>query len=157
MKRFFVGSVLALTIAAVAAVGGVSRAAGDAGPACADITGATVNYKPVAGTTDSYSFAADLRTADEARSARICDSVLYTLYIVTDETNPAATPIVLGPQRSDQFITSFTDTNNVVCIYAEATLVSPKTGEAIKVFDRAPDTGCVLLTASGVGGEVGFN
>lgn len=158
MKRFFVGSALALAAAAAVLVGGASRAAGDGGPPCSNITGATVNYRLVAGTSNTYSFAADLRLADETRSAPICANVVYTLYIITDETNPNATPIQLGPQSSDLFgPTSFTDSNNVICIYATSTLLSSKTGEPVTVFDRAPNSGCASLTASGVGGEIGFN
>ena len=74
----------------------------------------------------------------------------YTLYVITngtDESTAQAFPLIGSVQWLNLQIT---DTDANICVFGT-------TSHNGQVFDRAPDTGCLPLTADTTGGQSGFH
>lgn len=145
MKRLIAGFVAVAALSAVAlTASAVSLAAGESGPKCADLDSLNFNYKDLQ--NGSYTFGGELLLTGGVAP---CKQVTYTLTIGGITGVPGG-QIVLTQQGSTQFPTqTFTDSDNQVCV--SATTSSP----GGHVYDRGPDSGCVVLTASASGGKVG--
>ena len=141
---------LFVTALGVAALATTVSAGAESGPRCADITGETHTYRGTGAggaPPGPYSFAMELLLAAPA-----CKQVVYTVYVIQD---PGATPTAV-PQSgtsslgSAQFLATIDDDDPTICVYATA---ASKGGH---VHDRAPDEGCLELTAPASGGGSGF-
>ena len=143
---------LVLAVVAANAPSLSSGAVGDTnGPPCRDINNGTFNYSNTG--TNTYNLNAQLLLgADNA--AAPCKQVTYTLYVLvdgTDPTAPGATPLVFAQDGSASWTgITITDDDPNICVYAT-------TSHNAKVFDTAPDAGCLVLTAGQTGGGGGFN
>lgn len=162
MRKRSIGVSLATLTVALAAmvVPGVSGGAptpGDTnGPACRDINGPNgvggqFNYSGTGTNSDQppYTLSARFLLGPDGTTAP-CKNVTYTLYVITDGTDPAtatAYPLVGSNQWSNLAIA---DDDPDICVFGT-------TGHGSQVFDRAPDTGCLQLTAGTSGGPGGFN
>jgi hypothetical protein len=123
-----------------------SPPAGDVrGPACADVVTGQAEYVT---TTRGPSVQATMQLA-----ARSCPSVRYTLIVFDDETG--GTPLrvldVRGGHKSGTNVEfgpiGVLDPDGTVCV---AVTTSTRNGKHL--FDRAPDTGCVLVTLDNIVG-----
>jgi hypothetical protein len=149
MKRLRVGVMVSAVFAAAALLAAVSAGA-ESGPRCADITAETHTYRG-GGTAQNeppYSFAMELLVADPA-----CKQIVYGVFI---EQDPGSTPTAVprtgtSETGNPQFQTTVTDDDPTICVFATA---ASKGGH---VHDRAPDTGCLELTAPTTGAGGGFN
>lgn len=141
VKRVGVLCALGVSAVAFALAPAVSSAAGEAGPRCADITGG------------AFVFDAGMVSGSALLAAPACKQVTYTLYVLDRPGGTllasSSTPTVL-PNGNVKWDVAATDTDGIVCVYAETT------SNGGKVFDRAPDTGCVEVSSSS-GGVGGFN
>ena len=129
MKRIVAISMLALVVMTVLSV--PAGAQDVKGPPCADIvegagfyTGSSVNFRI---TTERAS----------------CRAVTYTLYVLDEEGGALlATQSQRGTGNTQLFFNiSVSDPDETVCIYAT-------TSVGRHIFDRAPDSGCLELTAN---------
>lgn len=138
-----VGLVLAVSPAPAGRIDGDSG-----GPTCADIVnGAVVDYS--AGT---LSFA--LQTA-----APSCKGLTYTVevYSDADPTHPfIASGSASGTKQVDVTGTPFLIVTISGLPAADSYCISAKSSDS-RVFDVAPDTGCISFPVSSSGGQSGFN
>lgn len=150
MKKVIGLPVLALVLAALVGLApGAARAlTGDAkGPSCRDITNGQFNYTQTG--TNTFNLNGALLLGDDGLTAP-CKQVTYTLYVIVDGTDPATATAY--PQDGDaQWLNiAITDDDTSICVFATS-------GNNAKVFDTAPDTNCLELTAGTTGGGSGFN
>lgn len=143
---------LVLAAVAVTAPSLSSGAIGDTnGPPCRDISNGQFNYTQTG--TGTFNLNGQLLLGDDGLAAP-CRQVTYTLYVLVDGTDPAApgaTPLAFPQDGSVQWTgITITDDDPNICVYAT-------TGHNAKVFDTAPDSGCLVLTAGTTGGGSGFN
>jgi hypothetical protein len=141
---------LAFVLAALVALapGAAQSSIGDAnGPACRDITNGTFNY--AMNPDGTFNLNAQLLLGD-AGTTPACKSTTYTLYVIVDGTDPT-TALPFAKDGSAQWLNeiTITDDDPTICVFA-----TTATG---RVFDTAPDTGCLSLTAPTTGGPGGFN
>jgi len=144
---------LALAAVAITAPSLSSGAVGDTnGPPCRDISNGQFNYSQTA-TAGTFNLNAQLLLGDDGLAAA-CKQVTYTLYVLvdgTDPTAPGATPLAFPQDGSVQWTgIMITDDDPYICVYAT-------TSHNAKVFDTAPDSGCLVVTAGVTGGGSGFN
>ena len=139
MKRF---TMLGLLVAMAALVVAISPA-GAAGPRCADITGENHNYAA----RGTITVGLILDGASDAGASTTCKSVTYTLVI----SGVSGGPIVVS-QKGDNIFTgiTFSDTDDNICISATTT------SSGGKVYDAAPDAGCLEISVGSSGGGSGF-
>ncbi len=141
-RRFKAGAFVAGALAAAVLVVGAVSAGAESGPKCADLSEANVNYR--LNTDGTYTLGVELLLAQDAPA---CKQITYTLTI----GDVGSSSIVLSQKGNKQFTSTFSDTNNQVCISATT---SANGGH---VHDAAPDTGgCVVLQQGPAGGRVGF-
>ena len=147
-------SLATMALAAVAATAPSlsSGAVGDTnGPPCRDINNGTFNYSSTG--TNTFNLNGQLLLGSD-NAAVPCKQVTYTLCVLvdgTDPTAPGANPSCY-PQDGSATFTGITinDDDPNICVYAT-------TSHNAKVFDTAPDAGCLVLTAGQTGGGGGFN
>jgi hypothetical protein len=145
MKKLLVVGVVSLALAALA------PAVGAAPPlkACADINGISTSY--LQNPDGTYTFSAQMFLGPEGTSAA-CQNLTYTTYILTD---PSATPIPVAgtPSPDGQGVLfgpiTLTDNNTQIQIYS----TSERNG---RIFDRAPDSGYLLIDSTVTGGKVPY-
>lgn len=158
-KRSIGVSLATLTVALGAMVvpgvsGGVPSPGDTNGPACRDINGPNgvggqFNYSGTGTSSDPYTLSARFLLGPDGTTAP-CKNVTYTLYVIVDGSDPAtATAYSLVGSNQWQNLT-ITDDDPDICVFGT-------TGHGSQVFDRAPDTGCLQLTAGTSGGPGGFN
>jgi hypothetical protein len=141
---------LALTAVAATAPSLSGGAVGDAnGPPCRDITNGQFNYSQTG--TGTFNLNAQVLLGDDG-SAAACKQITYTLYVLVDGTDPTGgTPLAFPQDGSTQWTgIAISDDDPNICVFAT-------TGHNAKVFDTAPDSGCLVLTAGTTGGGSGFN
>lgn len=161
-KRSIGVSLATLTLALVAmlvpGVSGGAPSTGDTnGPGCRDINGPAPNFiggqfnysgTGTNGDMPPYTLSAQFLLGPDSTTAP-CKNVTYTLYVIVDGTDPAtatAYPVV----GNDQWLNlPITDDDPNICVFGT-------TGHGTQVFDRAPDNGCLVLTAGTTGGGGGF-
>ena len=123
-------------LAALLAVGPAGALPGDdaKGPACANIVNGGFVY-------DGTNVTGSVQTEVPA-----CTRIVYTLYVI--HTPPGGTPTttsgvgtIVGDSNVITFSVPVTDDDGTVCTYVTS---GPS---ARTVFDRAPDSGCVLVNA----------
>jgi hypothetical protein len=153
--------VLALVLAALGALAPAAArsATGDTnGPSCRDITNGQFNYTQTSFNQtgpNTFNLNGQLLLGDAGTTAP-CKQVTYTLYVIIDGSDPATATAY--PPDPDALLTgnvqwtgiSITDDDPNICVYAT-------TSHNGKVFDTAPDTGCLVVTAGTTGGGGGFN
>jgi hypothetical protein len=138
-------SVAALVASTALAASAVSfAAAGESGPACADITGENHNYA----TRGTISFGLILAGASDAQTSVPCKSVTYTLVI----SGISGSPLVVQQKGNNLFTNvQFSDADDNICISATTS------SSGGKVHDAAPDVGCLEISVGSTGGRGGFN
>ena len=155
MKKGVLG-VAAIVALATLVFAGLGSAAPDENvkPRCADIIGGSGGYFP--GEPPEVEFT--VRLAEPS-----CSNVAYTIVVLDDATN--TTPLATATQQGDGTSTSLLFTINevandddTICVYATTSKAKKNGGvKEGKLYDRAPDTGCLEITA-GVGpGGSDFN
>ncbi|MDQ3379963.1 MAG: hypothetical protein M3546_06535 [Actinomycetota bacterium] len=161
MSRLKIGVLAGGVLASMVLVVGAVSAGAESGPKCADIgdpvtlQGQTHFYRGT-GTAQNqppYTFGMELILAAPA-----CKSVVYTVYIIQDlgATGAAGAPTPVlqtgaSATGNPQFTTTVNDDDPTICVYATT---ASKGGH---VFDRAPDIGCLEITAPASGGGSGFS
>jgi hypothetical protein len=132
----------AAVVGAVLATG-VVPAGAESGPKCADITGENHNYA-IQGTV---SVGLILAGASDAASSVPCKSVTYTLVI----SGITGSPLVITQKGSNLFSNvTFSDVDNNICISATTS------SSGGKIYDAAPDYGCLEISVGSSGGGSGF-
>jgi len=145
---------LAGVAATVPALSNGAPSPGDTnGPPCRDINGPNgiggqFNYTSTS-TPGTYNLSAQLLLGPDGTTAP-CKNVTYTLYVITngaDESTAQKFPL----DGSAQWLNlQITDSDTDICVFAT-------TSHNNQVFDRAPDTVCLQLTADTTGAGGGFH
>jgi hypothetical protein len=141
---------LALVLAALVGLApGAARAVtGDAnGPSCRDITNGQFNYTQTG--TNTFNLNAQLLLGDAGTTAP-CKQVTYTLYVIVDGADPATATAYPQDGNAQWLNIAISDDDSNICVFAT-------TSHNGKVFDTAPDSGCLVVTAGTTGGGGGFN
>ena len=146
MRRRLLGVSVVVAVVVAVFTAGAPAAPGEGGPACADITGATVNFPT--STTGTYTLTMQMQLAGPACIGRIT----YELFVATDAATSVATLTGFTPDGNPVF--QFSSSDSTICVHGTT---SSKKGHA---YDRAPDAGstpdCLELTAGTPGGGAGF-
>lgn len=150
MKKVIGLPLLALVLAALVGLApGAARAVtGDAnGPSCRDITNGQFNYTQTG--TNTFNLNAQLLLGDAGTTAP-CKQVTYTLYVIVDGADPATATAYPQDGNAQWLNIAISDDDSNICVFAT-------TSHNGKVFDTAPDSGCLVVTAGTTGGGGGFN
>lgn len=156
MRRTVTAALATATLAVAALAIGVSGAVGESGPRCADIAGETHTYRGGGGGQNESPYTLSMALL---LAAPACKQITYTVYVIQDSGGPTAiaanrTPegdLATTPDGNPTFgPVTITDDDPTICVYATT---ASKGG---KVHDRAPDVGCLELTAPASGGGSGF-
>ncbi len=131
MAGFLLAAAVVLATTSAGAVPGDTDVRG---PRCADIVDGAGFYD---GTEVNFR---------ETLAAPSCKQVTYTLYVLDEpgDTTPLATASQTGDGTSTNvfFRVAVADDDSTVCVYGTTSIGG-------KIFDRAPDTGCVTLAVGG--------
>lgn len=144
MRKTFVGLVAAALAAVVVTVAPAVGAPSESGPRCADITAA-----------GGLTYSGGTMSGSYLVGAPACKQITYVLVVESTVGTTTTTTELIGTPSSGNpnlilFSGSIADDDGIVCVSGET-----RTNGG-KVFDRAPDTGCVQVS-SGSGGVGGFN
>lgn len=135
MRKIILLAVVLLATAIVPSL--ASAAPGDVkGPPCADVVSGRLFYT-----------ANKQATAIIDLAAPSCAYISYTLVVLDEatDTQPLASFSLKGDGTTQLNISgTVTDDDSTICVY-----VTTSVGNGHHVFDRAPDQGCVELTAGG--------